>query len=450
MDEVTGQWYYARWLGGGCRLVPGDEANGDGGAKGVVFSEGKLKIPLHFSSEGWWEGPPESGLRLCRRERYLILHRRKGDKGQFSEICAANSKCRAACLCYMSPLQGRSLRPGKVDQSATLVPPVPVTRMIHEAEYVTEPQCIPQKPCIARDREAAEKDEAAEKEEPPVPAEKEPSSTQSETGSQDGLGSEDFWPEPEAEGLPEQPSTAANPEHLINTEELPETTSDERLVQHPQIGSYCLGVTSRGHSPGAKTNVILLGEPPILRRDPPSKEVIESLGTAPESDYPEGTSDAADVNLAIVSESEELESPRTPEAPQSPKFERVVAEVEDLRTTIHGLLAVPENAELPDVPCPMAPSKSDASLLHGGSVIFDGGYKKWPGQDNDIPQEVSILHRESAQLCEFPIEQLGSVVSGEANVTSLGEEEEPDEDPRRSGGAGIVRSHKVSGHLSTQ
>jgi len=429
--DVNGQWYYARWLGGSCRLTLCDEKT-DVDKKDVTFSEGKLEIPLHYCTDGWWEGPPDSGLRICRRGRYLILRRQQGNKGRVKQFRATSSKCAAACLCYTSPFGHTKLAKDDASPPSVLVP------------AVEEPESlVAEEPCddaAVIHMEAPRRSHTPPPEAPPPEPTKEHSEASRE-GSEDTpvYTSEGVWPEPEAEGQPEQPSTAQDPDHLISLElnhELPDTASSEKLVQHPQISPYCLGVTSRNHSAEVITNVIQLGEAP--HSPGTAREVLDSLNASRDADYVDVTPDGSDFNLAIV---EDL-SPRSPVVP------RVVAEVDDLQTTIHGLHAVPEHAELPDEALSMAPSKSDASILLGGSVIFDAA-SSTRLQEDVIPEKVSILHGEAVEVIGnsgSPTEP-GSFESSDANASPIVEEEPEEEDPRLRPNP-LMRSHKVSGSLS--
>merc|ERR1719491_2288356 len=134
--DVAGHWFYAKWFGGGCRLAQGEEEKEEeGGGKEdhetctqriqyVLFSEGKLKLRLHCSSDGWWEGPPGSGVRLCREGPYLVLERqRSGKRKGKRKVRAATSPWAAACLCYRSTLSGVFLRPAKTAPRAPAAAP---------------------------------------------------------------------------------------------------------------------------------------------------------------------------------------------------------------------------------------------------------------------------------------------------------------------------------------
>lgn len=516
--DVTGQWYYARWLGGGCRLDTGAEWNAEIGGKGIIFSEGKLKIPLQYSIDGWWEGPPDSGLRVCRHKSYLILQRRKDSKGCFKEVRATSSLCRAACLCYMSTIGSIFLKPGKATVPTQSVPSASLAPSAEGTECIPEPQCTPEQLCESCRPEVSSAAELKEEAQP------EPNSVQDAHSSPTSRE----WPEPEAEGLPDQPSLGSR----MPSDEFPETTCDEKLAKPPQILTSFHGVTSLGHGLGTTANVITLGEPARSPR-PPLREVIETLGTALETDYPvvDGAADASDINpdsiedqdvpahggledselsamldlsptllkermVANVEEHEaptsiaiphgnhevptsiaishvgledsELSatldlSPTSPEervvasellatsdsSPASPE-ERVVADVEDLSTTMYGLFTVPEHAELPDVPCPAEPSRSNSCLLHGGSVFPDGSSNTWLREENDIPQEVSILQREPAMFSNGRQMEMGIFMN--ADERPPGDEEDPEEDeeeedPRLRPNP-LMRSNKVSGSLS--
>lgn len=421
--DVTGRWYFASWLGGGCTLATGEDSDADGGddsrvTYSVLYSQGKLKILLHCCSDGWWEGPPDSGLRVCRYGSYLVLQRRKGANGHFRQVRAATSAWGAACLCYKSTLQSIFL----ITTQDVLPVPVPETAPppAKEENSMLPPAPQPVSP-------------PQESEDSALPL--------SEKEEED----DDFWPEPEAEGLPEQPSTAheqsalsllmssASPDVGLHTgtesEELPDTISDEKLLQHPQVVSYCLGVTSLSHSHAAKAdrNVIQLGM--HVPETMPHSEISSLTESIPHS------SDTSDVNLNIVEERQGLE--------------RVVAEVTDLCTTVHGLLTVPEDAELPDVPSPIAPSKSDSAILHG-SVSFDGDLSSWLRENHEIPDEAKFLCRETNHLGHSTIE-LGMSLSHQAdalgNIPELGDPE-PNETDLRPRLNPLVRSHEVSSSSS--
>merc|ERR1719183_470179 len=93
--DILGQWFYAKWLGGCCTL----ELSGDG----VLFSEGKLVVTLHYGNEGWWEGPAGTSVRLRREGNYLVLQRQNGTKNTWHrQFRAAKSSCRAKSLCCAS------------------------------------------------------------------------------------------------------------------------------------------------------------------------------------------------------------------------------------------------------------------------------------------------------------------------------------------------------------
>jgi len=440
--DVTGQWFYARWLGGGCRLAQaegGDEAVGD--KAGIIFCEGKLIVLLHCSSDGWWEAPPDIGLRLRRVGPHLVLQRRRGSKGRLKQFRATTSSCSATYLCYKSALLYVFMNSPKVD-----VPSVQAAPPLKEAPAVSETG-------IAN------------------------------AGAKESDPDDELWPEPEAEGMPEQPSTAqeANAMSLLLNgdalcEELPETISDEKLVQHPQIVSYCLGVTSLAHSPariprsvgddttpGSQSSFFDLPvspktEPSLHPTRAQSETMSEVCQKASSSTRPteqsEVASDTSDVNLDIVEEriavavGERVVMEGVTDVNLDQVERRVVAQVSDLRTTIHGLLAVPEDAELPDVPNPVAPSKSDSSLLHG-SVQFDGDPNCWQQDQYEIPDEVlpDLQNRENNPLFEKRSDA-GSLWNSAAFQSPPDDDDDEEEDPRLRPNP-LVRSHKVSGNLST-
>lgn len=402
--DVVGQWFFAKWLGGGCRLVQGSEGvNTDGSGKDddVTFFEGKLKLRLVLSSTGYWEGPTDSGLRLFRRGPHLVVQRHRGTKGRIRQTFAATSAWAAACMCYKSTLCSLLVISSK---DGLLVPTAPPLKAVPQAT------ALPETPPLVEEES-------------------------------------EVWPEPEADGLPEQPSTAPGstmsqlmhpPEPVC--EETPETISDEKLLQSPQVSSYCLGVTSLSHQRSASgasgPHIVPLGvnlaeslrpvEDPKLQM-PREDSLREASSAAEPEPRLNDASDAAGVRLDIMEDG------------------RVVQEVSDLRTTIHGLLTVPENAELPDVPNPVAPSKSDSSLLHG-TVAFDGDLNQYLQENYAIPEEFTVLHRDDP----LPNEP-GNPRSTEASESLYRkgeiEDEDEDDDPRKRPNP-LVRSHKVSGNLS--
>jgi hypothetical protein len=300
-----------------------------------------------------------------------------------------------------------------------------------------------------------------------------------------GNGDDDRWPHPETDEIPEQPPTAAylqkplscsadtgseesaalfeslscpwyekplSRQLAFDSEELAETICEEKSLQHPQVVSYCLGVTSLGHNLTSVSNE----EPQALveASTPPYGSSEESTAAAsPRS------SDMPSAVLSPCPEDEDEEEPRCADDQPHPELatddvvdeqhcaERVVANVSDLRSTMFGLLAVAEDAELPDVPNPFAPSKSDSSILHG-SVAFDNDIRTWL-HENEIPEEATILDRESATLGKFRIDA-GMALSIVEHVKSLQAVVDEDEsrDPRGQGMNMLVRSHHVGSNLS--
>lgn len=399
---------------------------------GVIFVHGKAKMHLRWSSDGWWEESPDSGLRLCRQGGNLVLQRRSSKK-KVKQNRAAKTRCAAACLCYQSTLQSFFMK----DKPFVAVP-----------SPSTVAETVP----------------------PPLP--------QPESPDQFVVEDDELWPEPEAEGLPEQPSTAhdQNPVALMmnfdgdtaempsmncdgeeqmyvssNGDELPEAASGEKLILHPQVISSWHGVTANNGQSSAPGSVIALGAFTPPRGQSPDL-VVEMMGTpfggspgtplgeSPRS--PEDEWDTLDVDLQI-----RVEEP--------PKPDRVVVEVSELSTTIHGLLSVPEGAELPDVPSPIAPSRSDSALLHG-SVHFDGDLTTWLREHHEIPDEETPGISSLPQASAWPrdsTEELGrSVGMGEPSNVDLHGEREPLEAqpaqpyPRPSNP--LVRSQQVSSNLS--
>lgn len=410
--DVVGQWFFAGLVGHGFKLVHGDDGATDAETcKGVIFLQGRSKIQLHCASDGWWEGPPDSGLRLCRSGPHLLLRRRRGSKGRFRQSSAARSQWVAAFLWCKSLLSNTFL--------ATKDPPyVPVPPPPDVKEIPPEIASISQEPFA--------------------------------------LDDEDAWPEPEAEGLPEQPSIAQDQNSMRL---LMNSSGAQNRMPQPEGGSYCVGITSFAddHAIVRPTSVM-----------PIDANAFATAGLNAQPEQPKSQSDHLDMS------SHDVERQGT---------DRVVAEVANLRTTIHGLLAVPEDAELPDVASPMAPSKSDSNILHG-SIVFDGDLDTWlfetygskgldeakDKSDKDMPppsggqppptctavdldtwlfEKYGGLETRSKRTEVAPSVvndevsiDLGSNMSSAANVTLHGQQEETEDDPRLRSNP-LVRSHRV-------
>eukprot|EP00440_Ansanella_granifera_P022963 gb/GFBE01024941.1/.p1 GENE.gb/GFBE01024941.1/~~gb/GFBE01024941.1/.p1 ORF type:complete len:231 (+),score=49.73 gb/GFBE01024941.1/:1-693(+) len=93
MASITRQFHYGLWNGGCCELsrcLSGTE---------IRFTEGERSFVLKPCSDGWWEGPPEEGLRVRLEGSHLRIQRLT--EGTWERgFLAASSSLVAAKLCY--------------------------------------------------------------------------------------------------------------------------------------------------------------------------------------------------------------------------------------------------------------------------------------------------------------------------------------------------------------
>mmetsp|Transcript_39117 Transcript_39117/g.62592 ORF Transcript_39117/g.62592 Transcript_39117/m.62592 type:complete len:444 (-) Transcript_39117:17-1348(-) len=345
--DIAGQWHYVKWFGGGCTIT-----HEDAGFNKLLFVEGKFKIHLLRTADGWWESGPGSArhFHLHRDGPHLVMLVRRGKR--LVQVRASRSSLAAACLCYVSVIRGIFIS----SPPATL--PLAVASASSGAKLAQESWPEPEADCSAE----------------------QPSITPVEQNSLCLLMNPDVGNEGEENRVPSIPHDVI--------------LSDEKLVQRPQTSPYCFGVSSLTTPSLEDTSVEVPLGVNVTGQLFTDMEIIAQASNISEGTGSQATSRGDDLwreEFEMIEDDPPLVplmAPRVADAAERDKHssndsdqhqtddfsnvpeERAFPEIMGLRTTIHGLLSVPEESELPDVPS-KSPSKSDASILHGGSVPFE-------------------------------------------------------------------------------